>query len=83
MVKVADTIEKHLADLPAHWTHGWLSPGFLEGLHSVFSPVKRKARGYRSRDYMIAMRCFVAGKLSLPSRPSQWKQRRTSFQSTS
>jgi len=29
--------------------------------------VKRKARGYRSQDYMIAMLYFVAGKLNFPS----------------
>ena len=46
---------------------GWLSTGFLEGLNSVFSAVKRKARGYRNREYMIAMLYFVAGKLNIPS----------------
>jgi transposase len=68
MAKAADTIEKHLEGILAHWTAGgWLSTGFLEGLNSVFSAVKRKARGYRSSDYMITMLYFVAGKLKLPS----------------
>ena len=68
MAKVADTIEKHLEGILAHWTtEGWLSTGFLEALNSVFSAVKRKARGYRSREYMITMLYFVAGKLNLPS----------------
>ena len=68
MAKVADTIEKHLSGILAHWTtEGWLSTGFLEALNSVFSAVKRKARGYRSREYMITMLYFVAGKLNLPS----------------
>ena len=52
-----------------------MSPGFLEGLNSVFSTLIRKAYGYRSRDYMIAMLCCVAGKLSMPSRPNHWKER--------
>lgn len=67
MAKVADTIEKHLEGILAHWTNGWLSTGFLEGLNSVFSAVKRKARGYRSSEYMITMLYFVAGKLRIPS----------------
>lgn len=67
LAKVANTIEKHLEGILAHWTSGWLSTGFLEGLNSVFSAVKRTARGYRSREYMIAMLYFVAGKLNIPS----------------
>ena len=48
LAKVADTVERHLEGSLAHWTSGWLSTGYLEGLHSVFSALKRKARGYRS-----------------------------------
>ena len=70
LAKVAATIEKHLEGILAHWTSGWLSTGYLEGLNSVFSAVKRKARGYRSQEYMTAMLYFVAGKLNLPSLPS-------------
>jgi transposase len=67
MAKVADTIEKHFKGILAHWTAGgWLSTGYLEALNSVFSAVKRKARGYRSSEYMITMLYFVAGKLNLP-----------------
>ena len=66
MKKVADTVEKHLEGILAHWTHDWLSTGFLEGLNSVFSAVKRKARGFRSSVHMITMLYFVAGKLSIP-----------------
>lgn len=67
MRKVADTVEKHLDGILAHWTTHWLSTGFLEGLNSVFSAVKRKARGFRSTVYMITMLYFVAGKLAIPS----------------
>lgn len=66
MKKVADTVEKHLEGILAHWTNGWLSTAFLEGLNSVFSAVKRRARGFRSSVYMITMLYFVAGKLSIP-----------------
>jgi transposase len=66
MRQVAAMVERHLEGILAHWQAG-LTTGFLEGLNSVFSATKRKARGYRSREYMITMLYFVAGKLSLPS----------------
>ena len=39
---------------------------FMEGLNSVFSATKRKARGYRSTTHLITMLYFVAGRLRLP-----------------
>ena len=38
----------------------------MEGLNSVFSATKRKARGYRSTPHRITMLYFVAGKLRFP-----------------
>jgi transposase len=38
----------------------------MEGLNSVFSATKRKARGYRSTTHLIVMLYFTAGKLRLP-----------------
>ncbi len=38
----------------------------MEGLNSLFSATKRKARGYRSIEYQTAMLYFVAGKLQIP-----------------
>jgi transposase len=67
MVKVAEMIERHLEGILAHWQAG-LTTAFMEGLNSVFSAVKRKARGYRSSSYMIKMLYFVAGKLAIPTR---------------
>lgn len=66
MRKLADTVEAHLEGILAHWKAG-LTTAFMEGLNSVFSAVKRKARGYRSPVYMITMLYFVAGKLPLPT----------------
>ena len=40
---------------------------FLEGLNSVFSAVKRKARGFRSTENLITMLYFTAGRLDLPA----------------
>ena len=38
----------------------------LEGLNSLFSATKRKARGYRTTKNLLAMLYFVAGKLRIP-----------------
>lgn len=65
MVKVAQMIENHLAGILAHWKWG-LTNAFMEGLNSVFSAVKRKARGYRSPVYLTTILYLVAGKLRLP-----------------
>lgn len=65
MVKLAKMVESHLIGILAHWK--WkLTNAFMEGLNSVFSATKRKARGYRSTTYLITMLYFSAGKLRLP-----------------
>jgi transposase len=65
MVRVADMILSHLQGILAHWKWG-LTNAFMEGLMSVFSAVKRKARGYSSPVYLITVLYLVAGKLRLP-----------------
>jgi transposase len=65
MVKLAQMIENQLAGILAHWKWG-VTNAFMEGLNSVFSATKRKARGYRSTTHLIAMLYFTAGKLRLP-----------------
>jgi transposase len=65
MGKVAALVEKDLAGILAHWKWG-LTNAFMEGLNSVFSATKRKARGYRSTTHLITMLHFAAGKLRLP-----------------
>ena len=65
MARAARMIEGHLEGILAHWTRG-LTTAFMEGLNSLFSAVKRKARGYRSVEYMTTVLYFVAGKLTLP-----------------
>jgi len=66
MRKAAQMVERHLEGILGHWNAG-LRTAFLEGLNSLFSATKRKARGYRSSEYQIAMLYFVAGKLEIPS----------------
>ena len=65
MARAARMIERHLEGILAHWTRG-LTTAFMEGLNSLFSAVKRKARGYQTVEYMTAMLYFVAGKLTSP-----------------
>ena len=57
--------DKHLAGILAHWKWG-VTNAFMEGLNSVFSGTKRRARGYRSTTHLTTMLYFVAGKLRLP-----------------
>src|SRR5580765_1151076 len=65
MVKLARMVESHLEGILAHWKWG-VTNAFMEGLNSLFSATKRKARGYRSTVYLTTMLYFVAGKLRLP-----------------
>lgn len=65
MLRVATTISDHLKGILAHWKWG-LTNAFMEGLNSVFSATKRKARGYRSTTHLITMLYLTAGKLRLP-----------------
>jgi transposase len=65
MARAARMIEGNLEGILAHWTRE-LTPALIEGLNGLFSAVKRKARGYRSVEYMTTMLYFVSGKLTLP-----------------
>jgi len=65
MRKCADMITRHLPGILGHWVRRTTN-AFLEGLNSVFSAVKRKARGFRSIENLITMLYFTAAKLDLP-----------------
>jgi transposase len=52
-------------EILANWTQG-LRIAYMGGPNSLFSAVKRKARGYPMVEYMTAMLYFVAGNLALP-----------------
>ena len=65
MIKLAPLVGNHLAGLVAHGKWG-VTNAFMEGLNSVFSATKRKARGDRSTTHLMAMPYFTAGKLRLP-----------------
>ena len=65
MVRASKTIFRHLGGIMAHWQHR-LTNAYMEGLNSVFSATKRKARGYRKTEYLLTMLYLVAGKLRIP-----------------
>jgi len=65
MAGVARMVERHMKGILGHWKEG-LTTGYLEGLNSLFSATKRKARGYRTTKNLLAMLYFVAGKLRIP-----------------
>lgn len=64
MAQAARMVESHLEGIFAHWAQG-LTTAFMEGLNSLYSAVKRRVRGYRTVEYMIAMLHLAAGKLTL------------------
>ena len=65
MSKTVDTIQKHWDGILAYWNSGKLTTAYLEGLNSVFSAVKRKARGFKNTDNLITMNYLVAADLNL------------------
>jgi transposase len=65
MIRVANMVERHLEGILGHWKDG-LTTAYLEGLNSLFSATKRKARGYRTTKNLLTMLYFVAGKLRIP-----------------
>lgn len=64
MLKAAESILKHLDGIIS-FAESRITNAFMEGLNSVFSAVKRKARGFRSNKNLITMLYFVAGKLDI------------------
>ena len=74
MRKVAAMVRGRREGIRGHWQEG-LTTAFLEGLNSLFSATKRKARGSRSTEPLIAMLYFVAGKLSIPMLLTHKKRR--------
>jgi transposase len=63
MVIVTNTRLRHLDGIIS-FAADRVTNAFMEGLNSVFSAVKRKARGFRSTDKLMTMLYFVLGKFS-------------------
>ena len=65
MVPAAGMVKRHLEGVLAPGKWG-VTNAFMEGRNSLFQATKRKARSYRSPEYLITMLYFIAGKLRLP-----------------
>jgi transposase len=65
MARAERMVGGHLEGILAHWTRG-RTTAFMEGVKTLFSAVKREARGYRTMEHITSMLYFVAGKLILP-----------------
>lgn len=70
MLRCSRMIERHLEGILAYWI-SHVTNAFLEGLNSVFSAVKRAARGFRSNENLITMLYFHSAKLNLPASHSK------------
>lgn len=60
MRKCANMTIRHLDGTLGHWIRGTTN-AFLAKPNSVFSAVKRKARGFRSTEGLTPMLYFAAG----------------------
>lgn len=65
MLGSAKMVLNHLDGILAYWK-GKVTNAFMEGLNSVFSATKRRARGYRTSTHLIAILYLVAAKLKIP-----------------
>jgi transposase len=65
MLGSAKMVLNHLDGILAHWK-AKVTNAFMEGLNSVFSATKRRARGYRTSIYLITILYLVAAKLKIP-----------------
>ena len=62
MIKAAKTIKAHWAGV-LRWFTSRISNGVLEAINSLIQSAKRKARGFRSTNYLITMVYLIARKL--------------------
>ena len=60
MEKVAQTIKKHWDGI-VQWKQSQLNNGVLEGLHSVVQAAKRKARGFKAKQFKTIIYLITGG----------------------
>lgn len=65
MVELAKTLHKHREGI-LRWFHSRMTNGLLEGINGLVQAAKRRARGYRNVDNLIAMVYMTANKHRLP-----------------
>lgn len=65
MVSLARTIKQHEEGI-LRWFHSKMTNGLLESINGLVQAAKRRARGYRNVENLIAMVYMTANKLRLP-----------------
>jgi transposase len=65
IVSLAKTIKQYQEGI-LRWFHSKMTNGLLEGINGLVQAAKRRARGYRNADNLIAMVYMTANKLRLP-----------------
>lgn len=65
MISVAKTLKQHQEGI-LRWFHSKMTNGLLEGINGLVQAAKRRARGYRNVENLIAMVYMTANKLRLP-----------------
>lgn len=70
MVKLAKTMKAH-EEGNLRWFHSKMTNGLIEGINGLVQASKRKARGYRNVDNLIAMVYMTANKTRLPGLVAQ------------
>ncbi|SFE77874.1 Transposase, partial [Paenibacillus algorifonticola] len=66
MIDLAKSIKQHEEGI-LRWFHSKMTNGLLEGINGLVQAAKRRARGYRNVENLIAMVYMTANKLRMPS----------------
>lgn len=66
MMELSKTLKRHEEGI-LRWFHSRMTNGLLEGINGLIQAAKRKARGYRNVQNLIAMVYMTANKLRLPT----------------
>lgn len=66
MMELAKTIKRHEEGI-LRWFHSKMTNGLLEGINGLVQAAKRRARGYRNVENLIAMVYMTANKLRMPT----------------
>lgn len=66
MISVAKTLKQHEEGI-LRWFHSKMTNGLLEGINGLVQAAKRRARGYRNVENLIATVYMTANKLRLPA----------------
>ncbi|WP_307587214.1 transposase, partial [Paenibacillus wynnii] len=66
MMELSKTMKRHEEGI-LRWFHSRMTNGLLEGINGLIQAAKRKARGYRNVQNLIAMVYITANKLRLPT----------------